>query len=109
MQTKNEKLTIEFFSKAAQKSFFEKIPREVQIAFITQLETKIAYNLSPTIPITHIGDGLIELKINGSPAFRCLYTMKKAGKVVILHTFKKTTNKPDVKNIRLAVKRLKKI
>jgi len=105
----NVKKTIEFFSKAAEKDFFNIPPREVVITFITQIEDKIAVNLKPTIPITHLGDGVVELKVNGSPAFRCAYTMKKPGTVVILHTFAKTTNGADVKNVNLAKKRAKKI
>jgi len=101
--------TVEFFSKAAEKDFFNIPPREVVITFITQLEARLALNLAPTIPITSLGDGVIELKVNGSPAFRCVYTMKKPGKVVVLHTFAKTTNGPDVKNVQLAKKRAKKL
>jgi phage-related protein len=100
---------VEFFSKAARKDFFDVPPREVVIAFITQLEARLAINLAPTIPFTSLGDGIIELKINGSPAFRCVYTMKIPGKVVVLHTFAKTTNGPDVKNVQLAKKRAKKL
>jgi len=111
MSNKNENLkrTIEFFSKAAEKDFYKVPPREVVISFITQIEEKIAVNLKPTIPIDHLGDGVVELKINGSPAFRCAYTIKKPGTVVILHTFAKTTNGADVNNVRLAKARANKI
>lgn len=101
--------TVEFFSKTAEKNFFTIPPREVVITFITQLENRLALDLPPTIPIAHLGNGVIELKVNGSPAFRCVYTMKKPGTVVVLHTFAKTTNGPDVKNVRLAQDRAKKL
>ena len=111
MRNKDETIirTVEFFSKAAEKDFYKVPPREVIITFITQLETKLAVNQDPTILFTNLGDGLIELKVNGSPAYRCVYTMKKPGKVVVLHTFAKTTNGPDVKNVQLAKKRAKKL
>jgi len=101
--------TVEFFSKTAEKDFSKVPPRDVVIAFITQLEGRLSLNLSPTIPIAHLGDGVIELKVNGSPAFRCVYTMKIPGKVVVLHTFAKTTNGHDAKNVELAQKRAKKL
>lgn len=99
---------VEFFSKAAEKDF-KSLPREVYITFVTQLEGRLAINLSPTILFTHLGNGVIELKVNGSPAYRCVYTMKHPTKVVVLHTFAKTTNGPDVKNVNLAQKRAKKL
>lgn len=110
MRKKDEPITrtVEFFSKAAEKDF-NKLPREVLITFATQLEGRLAINLQPTILFTHLGDGVIELKVNGSPAYRCVYTMKQPGKVIVLHTFTKTTNGPDVKNVQLAQKRAKKL
>lgn len=33
-----------------------------------------------------IGAGVIELKINGSPAFRCIYIAKFINTVVVLHS-----------------------
>nr|WP_180317244.1 type II toxin-antitoxin system RelE/ParE family toxin [Delftia acidovorans] len=110
MQEADESLirTVTFHSKQAKKDFYGIPPRDVIISFITQLESRLAVGLSPTIPITHLGDGVIELKVNGSPAYRCVYTMKQPGKVVVLHTFAKTTNGPDVPNVRLAKQRAKK-
>lgn len=99
--------TYSFYSKAAERDFFKVPPKHIQIIFAAQIEEKLVYNLSPTIKFEHLDEGMIELKINGSPAYRCVYTMKQPGKVVILHTFAKTTNGPDVKNVRLARKRAK--
>ncbi|QRI86102.1 type II toxin-antitoxin system RelE/ParE family toxin [Pseudomonas putida] len=42
-----------------------------------------------------VGAGAIELIINGSPAFRCVYVAKFADMVVVLHSFVKTTNRSD--------------
>ena len=100
--------TVEFFSKAAERDFHN-LPRGVFITFTTQLEGRLAIDLKPTILFTSLGDGVIELKVNGSPAYRCVYTMKQPGKVIVLHTFTKTTNGPDVKNVQLAKKRERKL
>ena len=59
--------------------------------------------------LTSVGRGVIELKINGNPGpgYRCVYTTKIPGKIVILHAFKKTKNGPDVHNCNVAKQRLK--
>jgi len=116
MQAQNENAlsterTVEFFSASCEKEFYKvlKNHKKVAIAFATQLEGRLAHNLAPTIPIDHLGDGVIELRINGSPAFRCVYTMKVPGRVTVLHTFAKTTEGSDLKNVRLAQKRAKQL
>lgn len=96
-----------FYPEQSGKRDFYDIPRDKVIQFIMQLEGRIALGESPTMPITHLGDGLIELKINGSPAFRCVYTLKVPGQVLVLNTFVKTTNGPDHHNVSKAKKRLK--
>lgn len=98
---------VDFYPESAKQREFYQVPRHIAIQFVMQLEGRIALGLSPTMPITHLGDGLIELKINGSPAYRCVYTLKKPGKVLVLNTFAKTTNGPDHHNVSKAKKRLK--
>ncbi|WP_416456029.1 type II toxin-antitoxin system RelE/ParE family toxin [Saccharophagus degradans] len=49
----------------------------------------------------------MELKINGSPAFRCVYVAKYLNTVVVLHSFTKTTNGVDRKAMKIAEQRLK--
>lgn len=105
--TLNRQVT--FAPESAKKREFQVLPREAYIQFALQLEEKIALGKAPTMPITHLGDGMIELKINGSPAYRCVYTLKKPGQVVVLNTFVKTTNGPDHHNIEKARKRLKSV
>jgi phage-related protein len=51
----------------------------------------------------------VELIINGSPAFRCIYVAKYAGLVVVLHSFIKTTNGVDRKAMAVAQARLKEL
>ncbi|WP_354270804.1 type II toxin-antitoxin system RelE/ParE family toxin [Escherichia coli] len=49
----------------------------------------------------------MELKINGSHAYRCVYYTKSPGKVVVLRFFKKTTNGPARKDLEVVKQRLK--
>ncbi|WP_318437998.1 type II toxin-antitoxin system RelE/ParE family toxin [Photobacterium leiognathi] len=98
---------LDFPNKAAEKDF-ESLPQKQRIAFLTEL-LLVLRGEKPEMPFEHISGtkGIIELKINGSPAWRCLYYNKDPEKVWVLHTFKKTTNGADTKNINLANKRLK--
>lgn len=98
---------IEFVPGSAKAREFFAVPRPIALQFTMQLEGRIALGLSPTIPFTHLGDGMVELKINGSPAYRCVYTLKKPGKVLVLNTFAKTTNGHDHHNVSKALKRMK--
>jgi phage-related protein len=101
--------TIDFEGKAALKAL-RSLPQEIQLSFMYQLE-RITYGKAPTIKIDHltesVGLGAIELKLNGSPAFRCVYYNKAPGKVWVIHAFVKTTNKSDKKNLATAKARLK--
>jgi phage-related protein len=54
-----------------------------------------------------VGKGAIELKINGSPAFRSIYCAKYNDTVYILHSFSKTTNGVDKKAMKTAKERYK--
>ncbi|MEF3205293.1 type II toxin-antitoxin system RelE/ParE family toxin [Klebsiella quasipneumoniae subsp. similipneumoniae] len=45
--------------------------------------------------------------MNGSPAYRCVYTIKSPGKVIVLRVFKKTTNGPARKDLEVVKQRLK--
>ena len=62
------------------------------------------------MPIKHldsVGQGVIELKKNGSPAFRCVYVTKYLDAVIVLHSFTKTTNGVDRQAMKVAEQRLK--
>jgi len=56
-----------------------------------------------------IGAGVIELRKNGSPAFRCIYVAKYQDAVVVLHAFAKTTNGVDRQAMKVAEQRLKEL
>jgi len=96
-----------FASDAAEREYKE-FPDEIQDDFGLNLML-IQLDQDPKLPIKHlnsVGPGVIELIINGSPAFRCLYITKYQDTVFVLHSFEKTTNGNDVKAMRLAGKRL---
>ena len=99
------KLQLEYAGAQAAKSL-KSLPRNISIE---SFDSVINGGRS-TLPIEHlsaIGPGVFEMKINGRPAFRCVYTTKVSGKVVILHAFKKTTNGPDQANLKTVKDRLK--
>lgn len=105
------KLKFAFASKAARTEYTD-LPEKVQDEFGANLRA-IQYGEEPILPIKHlsstVGQGVIELIINGSPAFRCLYITKLADTVFVLHSFTKTTNGTDKPAMELAKKRLKEL
>ena len=73
---------------------------------------RLQYENEPEMPFKHlngIGQGVIELIINGSPGFRCVYVAKFADTVVVLHSFIKTTNGVDRQAMRVAESRFKEL
>ena len=97
--------SIDFISKQSLKDF-SSLPTKIRIQFVQALD-RISWGQETTIRVAPLGDGLLELKINGSPAYRCVYNNKLPGRVVVVHSFKKTTNGPDHKNVAVAKDRLK--
>ena len=101
---------IEFVNNQAKKNMCE-LPEWVSTQFMVELDS-VAHGNRPSLEIDHltsVGKGAIEIKINGRPAYRCVYTNKLDGKLVILHAFKKTTNGPDTHNCEVARQRLKEL
>jgi len=97
-----------FVSDAAEREYMA-LPDNVKREFGTSLRA-IQLNRKPFLPLTSlpaIGAGVIELKINGSPAFRCIYCAKFADTVVVLHSFIKTTNGVDKQAMKTALARYK--
>lgn len=105
---KEKKFT--FVNKAADKEY-KNLPKEIQFEFGTSLRA-IQGNKKPFLQITalnSIGAGIIELKINGSPAFRCVYIAKYLDMVVVLHSFEKTTNGVDKQAMKTVEARFKEL
>ncbi|CAK17845.1 type II toxin-antitoxin system RelE/ParE family toxin [Pseudomonas entomophila] len=100
-----------FVSTAAEREYKD-LPQDVQDDFGKDLR-RIQYGQDPVRPIKSltdsVGAGAIELIINGSPAFRCVYVAKYADMVVVLHSFVKTTNRSDRHAMQVAEDRLKEL
>lgn len=99
-----------FVSAAAEREY-KALPADVQDGFGNGLRY-LQYEESPPLPLEYlesVGAGVAELKINGSPAFRCVYVAKYLDTVVVLHSFTKTTNGTDQKALSKAKKRLKEL
>ena len=97
-----------FVNDAAEREYKD-LPKDIQDEFGKDLR-RIQYGQDPELTIKHlnsVGAGVIELKINGSPAFRCVYVTKYLDTVVVLHSFIKTTNGVDHKAMKIAQQRLK--
>lgn len=97
-----------FVNDAAEREY-RKLPAFIQDEFGKDLR-KLQFGQSPSLPIEHldsVGIGTIELKINGSPAYRCVYVAKYLDTIIVLHSFIKTTNGVDKKAMKVSKQRLK--
>jgi phage-related protein len=87
------------------------LPIDKALAFLHNLKL-VAASIEPELKVEHlkaVAPGVVELKINGSPAYRCVYYAKSPGKVTVLRFFKKTTNGPARKDLDIVKQRLKKL
>ncbi len=99
-----------FVNDAAEREY-KALPKDVQQEFGTSLRA-VQDDKKPFLPITFlksIGAGVIELKINGSPAFRCVYIAKYRDAVIVLHSFEKTTNDVDKQAMKTLEQRYKEL
>jgi phage-related protein len=99
-----------FANDAAEKEY-KNFPKKIQHQFGTSLRA-VQDDKKPSLPIQaleSIGAGVIELKINGSPAFRCVYIAKFLNSVVVLYSFEKTTNGVDRQAMKTVAKRYKEL
>lgn len=71
---------------------------------------RIQYGEDPELSIKQltesVGSAAVELIINGSPAYRCVYIAKYDDLVVVLHSFTKTSNRTDRHAMGVAKERL---
>ena len=99
---------IAHINKQAEKEFM-RLPEDEREAFKFSL-TQVQKGKKPALEIDHlntIGKGVVELKINGSPAYRCIYYAKHKDVVVVLGSFTKTTNGVDKRIIDTCKRRYK--
>jgi len=87
------------------------VPEAKRDQFLASLEM-VRLGLIPALPhqkLKAAGDGVIELKINGSPAYRCMYVVLKNGDVMVLHATSKTAQGQDKQLIKTTSQRLKRL
>jgi len=99
-----------FVNDAAEREY-KSFSKNIQQEFGTSLRA-VQDNKKPFLAITalkSIGSGVIELKINGSPAFRCVYIAKFVDTVFVLHSFQKTTNGLDRQGMKTVEQRYKEL
>ena len=99
-----------FVNEAATRDYKD-LPGWVQDEFGKDL-MRVQYSADPELAIkqlTSVGAGVIELIINGSPAYRCIYIAKYADTIFVLHSFVKTTNRTDRHAMTVAEDRLKEL
>jgi phage-related protein len=99
-----------FVNEAAEREYKD-LPDKIQDDFGKDLR-RIQYGEEPRLSIIHldsVGAGVIELRKNGSPAFRCIYVAKYEDTVIVLHAFSKTTNGVDRQAMKVAEQRLKEL
>jgi phage-related protein len=95
-----------YFSNKQSKKAFEAFPKKIREIFSNELETLIANGIHPLIKHDFLPGKTVELKVNGSPAYRCVYKVLDEF-VVVLHSFVKTCEGPDKKNLKTLEQRLK--
>ncbi|MCS3745809.1 phage-related protein [Xanthomonas arboricola] len=90
----------------------KKLPKDKRTQIGNSL-TAVQHGRAPFLQFAHLhlpkGMSAIELKINGSPGFRCVYTTKVAGKLHVVYVGKKTTDGTDRQLIELVIKRVRKL
>lgn len=98
------------FVNAAAEREYKALPEHVQDDFGKDLR-RIQYGEDPQLSIKAltetVGTGAVELIINGSSAYRCVYIAKFTDLVVVLHSFTKMTNAVDRHAMKVAHDRLK--
>jgi len=88
-----------------------KVPEAIRDQFLANLEM-VRLGLTPALPCERLhaaGDGVMELKINGRPAWRCMYVVRRNGDVVVLHATSKTSQGQDKQLVKTTSQRLKRL
>ncbi len=106
-----EKWKIEFYESARGEKFVESFANSLEVSTRAKL-TKLLDLLEkygPHLSMPHskiITSGLYELRVRGKIEIRVLYTFK-GEQIILLHAFKKQTQKTPDKEIATASQRLK--
>jgi phage-related protein len=99
---------VRFYPDKASKKEMQEVPDKVRNQFLTSLSL-LRVGEQPVCAVgtlSSLGHGVYELKINGRPAWRCIYYTGLPGQIVVLHTCNKTTNGVDRQLSNVVEKRL---
>lgn len=103
-------LLVDFHPENKVKKEVASVPERHRDRFINSLKL-LAIHQDPTCKVKHLAEsiehGVYELIINGSPAWRLIYTTNITGKIVVLHATDKTTNGSDRQIANVVKERLK--
>ncbi|MDF3215428.1 type II toxin-antitoxin system RelE/ParE family toxin [Mesorhizobium sp. M7A.F.Ca.CA.001.09.2.1] len=97
-----------FVNEGARRAFMD-LPKDIRINFSGEIR-RVQEGDDPLDDFKVLkGEwkGVIELRENGSPAYRALYCAKHLDTVYILHSFTKTSEKADRKEMDTALSRYK--
>lgn len=99
-----------FVSAAAEREYKD-LPADVQDDFGKDLR-RIQFNEATKLEVRQFKGfdvAIKELKIDGSPAYRCVYVTKYLDALIVLHSFIKTTNGVDKQAMKVVELRLKEL
>lgn len=102
-------LEVVYYPEKAVEKELQGVPEKHRDRFLVSLSLK-SKGLAPTCKVKQLGAidcDVYELIINGRPAWRCIYYMGEAGKIVVLHATEKTTNGSDRQIANVVSERLK--
>lgn len=105
---KGQSRKVEFAGRQVNKEL-EEVPGSVRNRFLVAIE-QLTWDLEPGLVVRQLnaaGDGVAELKINGRPAYRLVFTSRIKGTLLVLAVRAKTSEGTDRTLIDVARKRLK--
>lgn len=97
-----------FVSEGAKRAFMD-LPQDIRINFSGEIR-RVQEGENPLDDFKVLkGEwkGVVELRENGSPAYRAVYCAKHLDTVYVLHAFTKTSEKADQKEMDTALSRYK--
>jgi len=104
-------MKLQFISKAAEREYKKDLPKDAQEDFAKAIQD-VLDGRRPGMPfktLKNLGKGVVELIINGSPAYRVVYVAKYNNTLYILHSFSKTTQGVDLPAMKVVKTRYKDI
>ena len=73
------------------------------------MAVQLGYNLADSKPMSSIGQGVNEIRIQYEGQYRVIYIAKFSESIYVLHAFRKKTQRTSIQDIALAKDRLKQI